>query len=94
MRIVAACFLFVSVVAEMGFGQTGVAITGKVTDPNGIGLPNAVVRLAIADLETETDASGNYALGTAKVVVRQLLAAKSGVFWQSRSWRLVSALFY
>jgi hypothetical protein len=44
-------------------GAQGVAIHGRVTDSAGNGLGNTIVRLAILGNETETNATGYYAIG-------------------------------
>jgi Beta-1,3-glucanase len=80
MKKVHAGCLLVAAFAGMSFAQTGVAISGRVTDTNGVGLPGAIVRLATLALETETDTNGNYALGSATLNVRSLLTAKTGAY--------------
>jgi Beta-1,3-glucanase len=55
-------FIFMSVVAVSGFSQN-VAITGRVTDNLGNGVPHTVIRMGVAALFAETDANGNYVLG-------------------------------
>jgi hypothetical protein len=80
MKVIALSLVFIGIVGTLCFGQSGVAITGKVSGPNGVGLPGTIVRLAVAGLETETDAGGNYALGSGKVDVQHLLKAKTGAY--------------
>jgi hypothetical protein len=57
-------FIFMAAIAVSGFSQD-VAITGRVTDNLGKGVPHTVVRMGMAALFAETDANGNYVLGGA-----------------------------
>jgi hypothetical protein len=77
-KFIVGC-ISLAVASTLSFGQ-GVSISGKVSDPNGVGLPGTVVRLATLALETETDANGYYALGTGVVNVKHLITAKTGAY--------------
>jgi hypothetical protein len=79
MKKTATGLLLLIAIAGTAFSQ-GVAINGKVSDPNGVGLPGTIIRLAISGLETQTDANGNYALGSGKVDARQLVPARTGAY--------------
>jgi hypothetical protein len=79
MKKTTTSLLSLIVITGTVFSQ-GVAITGKVSDPNGVGLSGTVVRLATTALETQTDANGNYALGSARVNVRHFLTARAEAY--------------
>jgi hypothetical protein len=79
MKKTATGLLVMGIAVGMVFSQ-GVSITGKVSDPNGVGLAGTIVRLAISGLETQTNANGYYALGSATVNAQQLLTATTDAY--------------
>jgi hypothetical protein len=74
--------LLLAVVAGTVFSQN-VAITGRVTDPNGKPLTNTLVRMGVGMLYTTTDSNGFYALGSGIIATKQGLTAKGDAFPQA-----------
>jgi hypothetical protein len=72
--------LILTIAATVCLAQTEVAIRGSVTDANGDGLSGAIVRLANAALETETDQYGNYVLGNGAANPTLPVYANQGAF--------------
>jgi hypothetical protein len=80
MKKVSLSLFSILVFAGLCLAQSGVSITGKVSDSSGVGLPGTVVRLATSALETETDANGNYTLHTGIVDIQHQFTAKTGAY--------------
>jgi hypothetical protein len=75
--------LLLAVIAGTVFSQTQtVAITGRVTDPNGKPLTNTLVRMGVGLLYTTTDSNGYYSLGGTVNVTKPAATQQGTAFSQ------------